>query len=114
MMKKIAVALVAAGGLLVAAAPAHAGGHVSLSLGVGLPGIGYAAPAYYGPPPAVYTPAPVYAPSYAPSYAPVYVPAPYYGPRYYGPRYYGPRYYGPRYDGPRVVFRGGPHYHGYR
>ncbi len=103
MMKKIAVAMVAAGGLLVAAAPAHAGGHVSLSLGVGLPGIGigYAAPAYYGPPPVAYAPAPVY----APAYAPVYAPAPYYG---------GPGYYAPGYYGPRVVYRPGPYYHGYR
>ena len=99
MLKKIAVAMVAAGGLMVAAAPAHAGGHVSLSLGVGLPavGYGYAAPAYYGPPAVAYAPAPVYAP------------APYYGVGYYGPRYYGPGYYGPR-----VVFRGGSYYHGYR
>ena len=96
MMKKIAVALVAAGGLLVAAAPAHAGGHVSLSLGIGLPVGGYAyappAPAYYGPPQVVYTaPAPVYA-----------------APVYYAPRYPGPRWYGPRYDAPRVVYRPGP------
>lgn len=101
MIKKIAVAMVAAGGLLVAAAPAHAGGHVSLSIGLPGIGIGYAAPAYYGPPPVVYAPAPVYAPAYVPAYAP----APYYA---------GPGYYGPRYYGPRVVYRPGPHYHGDR
>lgn len=125
MLKKIAVALVAAGGLLVAAAPAHAGGRVSLSLGVGLPGIGigYAAPAYYGPPPVapsvapsvVYAPAPVtYAPTVVPAYGPAYVSTPYYGPRYYGPGYYGSAYYGSAYYGPRVVYRPGPYYHGYR
>ncbi len=95
MMKKIAVALVAAGGLMVAAAPAHAGGHVSLSLGVGLPVGGYVAPpAYYGPPAVAYSAPPV-----------VYAPAPYYD------AYYGPRYYGPRYYGPRVVYR--PYGHGW-
>ena len=96
MMKKIAIALVAAGGLLVAAAPAHAGGHVSVSLGIGLPVVGYGyapAPTYYGPPPVVYAPpAPVYA-------APVY---------YAPPRYDGPGWYGRRYDAPRVVYRPAP------
>lgn len=112
MLKKIAVALVAAGGLLVAAAPAQAGGHVSLSLGVGLPGIGvgYAAPVYYGPP-AVYAPAPA---TYLPAYGPAYVSTPYYGPRYFGPGYYGSRYYGSAYYGPRVVYGPGPYYRGYR
>ena len=98
MLKKIAVAVVAAGGLLVAAAPAMAGGHVSWSVGIGLPAVGYGygyapPPAYYGPP------APVYGPP-----AVVYESAPYYGPRYARSPYYGPRYYGPR-----VVYRPGPH-----
>ncbi len=92
MLKKIAVAMVAAGGLMVAAVPAHASGHVSLSLGLPLPVPGvYAAPAptYYGPP-VVYDAPPV-----------VYeAPPPY--PYYYGPGYYGPR----------VVYRTGPYYHG--
>lgn len=84
MIKKIAVALAAVGGLLVAAAPAHAGGHVSWSVGVGLPVGGYAyapPPAYYGPPAPVYVAPPV-----------VYTPAPVYYGGYYGPRpYYAPR-----------------------
>jgi len=90
MLKKIAVALVAAGGLLLATSPAHAGGHVSIGLGIGLPVGGYVAPApvYYGPPapPVVYEAAPY----------------PYYGPYYGG-------YYGPRYYGPHVVYRAGWH-----
>jgi hypothetical protein len=96
MLKKIAVAMVAAGGLMAATAPAHAAGHVSLSLGLPLPGVVYAAPApaYYGPPaPVVYdTPQPAY-----------------YGPP---PVYYGPEYYGPGYYGPRAVVRIGPGWHG--
>jgi hypothetical protein len=94
MLRKFAVAMVAAGGLMIAAAPAHAGGHVSLSLGVGIPvaGYGYAAPAYYGPPPVVYAP-PV----------PVYAPAPVYYGGYYGPSYYAPR----------VVYRAGYYGHGW-
>ena len=88
MLKKIAVALVAAGGLMVAAAPAHAGGHFSLSLGLPLPplpGI-YAAPepAYYGPPPVVYDAPRVY--EQAPVIYAAPRPYPYYGPRYYAPR----------------------------
>jgi hypothetical protein len=92
MLKKFAVAMVAAGGLMVAAAPAHAGGHVSIGLGIGLPVGGYVAPApvYYGPP--------------APPV--VYEAAPYYGPYPYYGAYYGPRYYG---YGPRVVYRAGWH-----
>lgn len=92
MFKKIAVAVVAAGGLMAATAPAHAGGHVSVSLGIGLPFVG----GYVGPPPAYYGPPAVYAP------APVYYGAPaYYGPprSYYAPRVVyrpAPRYYGPR------------------
>lgn len=97
MLKKIAVALIAAGGLI-AAVPAHAGGNFSLSIGVPVATYGYNAPppAYYGPPPVVYGPPPVvygaplrgyvqprhYAPR--PHYAPpvVYVPArPYYDSR---------------------------------
>ena len=101
MLKKIAVAMVAAGGLLIAAAPAHAGGHVSLSLGVGLPvaGYGYAppAPAYYGPPPVVYAPPQV-----------VYESAPYYNPGYYPRGYYAPRVVYRPYRGDR----GGWHGHG--
>jgi hypothetical protein len=94
MLKKLAVAMVAAGGLMVAAVPAHAAGHVSLSVGLPLPIPGvYAAPApaYYGPPPVVYDAPPVV-----------------YGPPAYP--YYG--YYGPGYYGPRVVYRGGGYYHG--
>jgi hypothetical protein len=98
MLKKMAVAVVAAGGLMIAAAPAHAA-HVGVSVGIGLPaiGIGFAAPApaYYGPPPVVYAPPVVYQPA----------PYPYYAPVYYG------GYYGRGYYGPRVVYRGG--YGGY-
>lgn len=97
MIRKIALTLAAAGALTIAATPAHAGGHVSLSLGVGLPaaGVGYVGPSYYGPPAPVYAP-PVYAPPV------IYAPAPVYGP------YYGPRYYAPRYYGPQVVYRAYP------
>ena len=93
MWKKIAVAMVAAGGLVAASAPAHAAGHVSLSVGLPLPGV-YAAPgpAYYGPP------------------APVVYDAP--PPVYYAQPYYGPGYYGPAYYGPRAVVRFGPGWHG--
>lgn len=102
MLKKIAVAMVAAGGLMVAAVPAHAAGHVSLSLGIGLPVAGVygpPAPAYYGPPAVAYEQPPV-----------VYeTAAPY--PVYYGPGYY-PGYYGRGYYGPRVVYRGGGNWHG--
>lgn len=106
MLKKIAVAM-AAGGLLIAASPVRAGGHVSLSLGVGIPlgGYGYSAPAYYGPPPVIYAPPPVV---YSPPPV-VYSPDPYYGrryaPGYNAPGYYGPGYYGPGYYGPRVIYR---------
>jgi len=102
MFKKIAVALVAAGGLVAASAPAYAGGHVSLSVGVGLPFIG----GYVAPAPAYYGAAPVYVspPAYYGPPAVVYAP----GPVYYGPR----AYYGPRYYGVRGYYRGGyGHWH---
>ncbi len=95
--KKIAIAVVVAGGLMAATVPAHARGSVSFSIGVGAPldygyvpppsyysapvvaaPVYYDPPAYYGPPPVVYAPPPRY-----------------YGPRYYGPRYYGPPAYAP-------------------
>ena len=100
MLKKIAVALAAAGGLMVATAPAHAGGHVSLSIGLGVPiggVVGYAPPPvyyappvqYYDPPPVVYAPPVIYAPQ----------------PRYYAPPVvYGPA---PAYYGARVGWRDG-------
>jgi hypothetical protein len=70
-----------------AAAPAFAGAHWSVNIGV--PG-----PAYYAPPPVYYAPPPVY---YAPP-PPVYVRPPpvvvYGAPGYYPPAYYGrPGYY---------------------
>jgi hypothetical protein len=111
MLKKIAVAMVAA-------MPAHAGGHVSLSLGVGLPIAGvYAAPApaYYGPPAPVYYGPPAVA--YDTPY-PVAYPA-YYGPGYYGPPAVvrvGPYWNGGYYRGGYGGYRGGYHggYHGHR
>lgn len=61
----------------VAVAPAFAGSHVSLNVGIGLPVVG---PAYYAPPPPVY---------YAPPPPVYYAPAPVvYGPP--APVYYGP------------------------
>ncbi len=112
MFKKLAVSLIAAGGLMAATAPAHAEGRVSLSIGLGVPFggvVGYApaptyyepTPQYYGPPPAVYAPPVVYAPR----------------PRYYAPPVvYGPApgYYGGGYDGAygaRIGWRDGRRWH---
>lgn len=90
MLKKLAVSLIAAGGLMVATAPAQAEGRVSFSIGVGVP------LAVYGPPPAYYDPPPVY---YPPQ------------PEYYGPPpvVYAPP---PRYYAPAVIYRPSPAYYG--
>lgn len=100
MMKKIAIALVAAGGLMAATAPARAEGRVSLSIGLGVPVGGYVGyapppPVYYDPPPVYYDPPPVvYAPRphyYAPPV--VYSPAPaYYGASVGWQRHWEPGY----------------------
>jgi len=90
----------------VAVAPAFAGSHVSLNVGIGLPAVGvgyYGGPAYYpAPAPVVYAaPAPVvYAPApvvYGPPAAVVVGGSYYHGGHYYHPGYYhrgGYRYYG--------------------
>lgn len=88
----------------VAVAPAFAGSHVSLNVGIGLPVVG---PAYYAPAPAV-----VYAPPPPVYYAPA--------PVVYGPP--APVYYGPAVGATVVVghpgyyHRGGGYYYrgGYR
>jgi hypothetical protein len=100
--KLLALALLAGGSLF--AAP-----HVSVGIGIGVPG-------YYAPPAVAYAPAPVVVrPPYpGPDYNWVngywssgvwiggYWAPPYRGryvaPRYYGPGYYSPRYYGARRD----------------
>ena len=85
MIKSIATALVAAAAMLGAGA-AHAGGHVSWSIGINTPVVGTVisnGPVYY-PPVDVYLPVAIYEP------APVYRVAP---PVAYYPRYSG--YYGP-------------------
>lgn len=93
MIKPVILALATAGAVL-GSASAHAGGHVSWSVGINLPPVGVVvgAPAYPAYP--VYAPAPVYVEP-APVYAPVYEPAPVYyrpAPVVYGP----PAYYYPR------------------
>ncbi len=75
MFKPLVLALATAAGTLVGGA-AHAGGHVSWSVGINVPVVGAVisnAPVYYG---RAYQP--VYEPAYEPVYAPqpVYVPAP--------------------------------------
>jgi len=50
------VMLSAVGALLASAAPAFAGTHVDLSIGVGIPGARAVPPAIYAPPPPVYAP----------------------------------------------------------
>ncbi|HET6551987.1 MAG TPA: hypothetical protein VFG49_00470 [Dyella sp.] len=90
-IKRIALASVVLIGSA-AVAPAFAGSHVSLNVGIGLPVVG---PAYYAPAPVVYAPAPV-----------VYAPA----PVVYGPP--APVYYGPAVGAAVVVGRPGYYHHG--
>jgi hypothetical protein len=64
-----------------ALAPAARAGDWSLQIGIGVPGVVYAAPGpVYASPPVYYSPPPA-----------VYYRPPYYG--YYHPRYYPPAYY---------------------
>lgn len=107
MTKILATGAVAVAGLMVGiAAQAHGG--VSLSIGVGVPGVVVGAPApVYMPPPPVYVapPRPVYYAPPAPVYyepRPIYRPVPVYVTPGYG--YYGG---GPRWHGHR-------HGHGHR
>ena len=115
MTKFLAVGAVAVAGLMVGVS-AQAHGGVSLSIGVGVPGVamGYGAPApvYMAPPPVyVAPPRPVYYAPPAPVYyapRPVYRPAPVYVSPGYG--YYGG---GPRWHG-RGHGYGHGHGHGHR
>lgn len=91
-VKRVAVAAAMLIGC-VAVAPAFAGSHVSLNVGIGLPVVG---PAYYAPAPVVYAPPPPV----------VYAPA----PVVYGPP--PPVYYGPAVVGSVVVGRPGYYRHG--
>jgi hypothetical protein len=109
-MKKslsLAALLAAAGAAFGIAAPAHAGTHWSVNVGVG----GFYPPAVYAPPApySYYAPPPVIAP------APVYV-QPYPQPVYVRPYVYGGGYYpAPRYIAPPVYYhRGYRHYREYR
>lgn len=81
-MKKIVPFLVGAAALLGIATAAQA--HVSIGVGIGIPGPVYAAPAYaapvYAPPPVVYAPPPPVI--YAPPPPVVYAPPVYYRPWY--------------------------------
>lgn len=99
MWKKLAVGIAVAGASMLAVAPAHAGGHWSVSVGVGAP-----VPGYYTPPPAYYGPPTVYA---APPV--VYGPP---APVYYAPRYIPPRHH--RHYGPPVIYRPAPIGYGVR
>jgi hypothetical protein len=114
--KSFAAALVAIASTLGAGA-AHAGGHVSWSIGINTPIVGTVvtnAPVYYEPAPVYYQPAPVYyqpAPVYAP--APVYVSTPVYraAPQVaYYPRY-GAHYRPVPVAYPRYYRGGHPHHH---
>ncbi len=97
MIKKLAVAMAAAGALMVAATPAHAA-HVSLSLGLGLPLPGVYAAALRRPPIMARRPSPTRrrrrwsTRRRTRAYRPTTVPDGYYGPH--------------------VVLRAGPYWHG--
>lgn len=65
-----AVMLLAGGTLLASAAPAFAGPHVDLSIGVGVPAMRVAPPVIYSPPPVIYGPPTVVYPPPQPLYAP--------------------------------------------
>ena len=109
MTKFLAVGAVAVAGLM-AGVSAQAHGGVSLSIGVGVPGVamGYGAPApvYMAPPPVyVAPPRPVY---YAPPAPVYYAPRPVYRP---APVYVGPSY--GYYGGPGWRGRGHGYGHGH-